>query len=60
MGIVDYVAIAAIVLIVGSAIFYIAYVKKCGGKCIGCPYAKKCSDKCGCNTNKNKPDNDQI
>lgn len=47
MDIVDYIAIAAIVLIVGSAVFYIIRSKKRGDKCVGCPYAKSCSGKCG-------------
>ena len=47
MGIVDYIAIAAIVLIVGAAVFYIVRAKKCGEKCVGCPYAKQCGGNCG-------------
>ena len=45
MGAVDYIAIAAIILIVGAAIFYIVRAKKRGEKCVGCPYAKECSKK---------------
>ena len=47
---VDYIAIAAIVLIVGAAVFYIVRAKKRGEKCVGCPYAKQCGGKCsgGC------------
>jgi len=45
----DIIAIAAIVLIVGLAVFYIVRAKKRGQKCIGCPYAKQCSGKCGQN-----------
>ena len=50
MGIVDYIAIAAIVLIVGAAAFYIIRAKRRGEKCVGCPYAKQCGGKCngGC------------
>ena len=46
MGIVDYVAIAAIVLIVGAAVFYIIRAGKRGEKCVGCPYAKQCGGNC--------------
>ena len=51
MSLVDYIAIAAIVLIVGAAAFYLIRAKKRGEKCIGCPYAKQCGGKCdgGCN-----------
>lgn len=48
MNIVDYIAIAAIVLAVGAAIFYIIRAKLGGAKCVGCPYAKKCGSKCSC------------
>ena len=47
MGFADGIAIAAIVLIVGAAVFYIIRAKRRGQKCIGCPYAKGCSGKCG-------------
>ncbi|MBE7011124.1 MAG: FeoB-associated Cys-rich membrane protein [Ruminococcaceae bacterium] len=36
-------AIIIIVLILFLAVFYIYRAKKCGQKCIGCPYAKECS-----------------
>ena len=49
MNITDYIAIAAIVLIVGAAIFYIIRAKRRGEKCVGCPYAKQCSSKHNCN-----------
>ncbi len=46
----NYILIAILVLIIGSAIFYIAKAKKRGEKCIGCPYAKECAKKnCNCN-----------
>lgn len=49
MSIVDYIAIAAIIVIVGASVFYIIRAKRRGEKCIGCPYAKKCGGKCsGC------------
>ena len=47
MGTVDYIAIAAIVLILGAAVFYIVRAKKRGDKCVGCPYAKQCGGNCG-------------
>ena len=48
MGTGDYIAIAAIVLIVGAAVFYIIRAKRSGAKCIGCPHAKECGEKCHC------------
>ena len=39
---IEIIAIAAIALIVGGAIFYIVKSKRSGKKCIGCPYADKC------------------
>ncbi|MBQ2988659.1 MAG: FeoB-associated Cys-rich membrane protein [Clostridia bacterium] len=49
MNMVDYIAIAAIALIVGLAVFYIVRAKMRGEKCVGCPYAKQCGG--GCNGN---------
>ena len=46
MGAVDYIAIAAIVLTLSVAVFYIVHAKKRGDKCVGCPYAKECGGKC--------------
>ena len=48
MGTVDYIAILAILIVVGGAIFYIVREKRRGVKCIGCPHAKECGGKCGC------------
>lgn len=43
MQIPDIVAIVAILLVVGSAVFYIIIkAKKHGKKCIGCPDCKSC------------------
>ena len=39
----DIIAIAAILVVVGAALFYIIKSKKDGVKCIGCPHAGKCS-----------------
>ena len=41
----DIIAIAAIVLIIGGAVFYIIRAKKKGKKCIGCPYSESCGAK---------------
>ena len=54
MGTVDYIAILAILLIVGGAVFYIVRAKRRGDKCIGCPHAKECAGKCGCNCSQDK------
>ena len=43
---VEMIAIAAIALIVGGAVFYIIKSKRAGKKCIGCPYANKCPGCC--------------
>ena len=61
MNIVDYIAIAVIVLIVGAAVFYIVRAKKRGEKCVGCPYAKQCGGNCngGCGHTEAKKDNDR-
>ena len=46
----DIIAIAAIVAIIGGAIFYIVKAKKSGKKCIGCPDSASCgrSAQSGC------------
>ena len=59
MGLVDYLAIAAIVLIVGAAILYIVRAKRRGEKCVGCPYAKQCGGRCGSACNGKGPKNKQ-
>ena len=43
-------AIAAILLIIGSAVAYIIKAKKSGKKCIGCPDSGACHAKGGCNS----------
>jgi len=53
----DIIIIAIIVLIIGSAAFYIYRAKKSGKKCIGCPDAKSCPSAkggccCGCGEDK--------
>ncbi|MBR7116559.1 MAG: FeoB-associated Cys-rich membrane protein [Clostridia bacterium] len=45
----DIIAITAIVLVVGLAVFYIVWAKKKGKRCIGCPDGDSCSGNCqGC------------
>ena len=39
---IEIIALAAIALTVGGAVFYIIKSKRSGKKCIGCPYAGKC------------------
>jgi hypothetical protein len=46
----EIIAILAIFLCIGGAIFYIVKAKKSGQKCIGCPHGGKCASKeQGCN-----------
>ena len=61
MGIVDYIAIFAIILIVGASVFYIACAKRRGEKCVGCPYARECGGNCngGCGHTEAEKDNDK-
>ena len=42
MDLPEIIAIIAIVLIVGLALFYVIRAKKNGQKCIGCPNSKTC------------------
>ena len=46
MNIVDYIAIAVVVLTLSAAVFYIVRAKKRGEKCVGCPYARECGGNC--------------
>ena len=50
----DIIIILALVVIIGSGIFYIRREKKRGSKCIGCPYAKQCGRTCGKATKQEK------
>ena len=43
----EIIAIIAIVLILGGAVFYIVKAKKSGKKCIGCPDGCSCGAKGG-------------
>jgi hypothetical protein len=45
MGAGEIIAIVAITLIIGGAVFYIVKAKKSGRKCIGCPDGCSCSGK---------------
>ena len=47
MKAVDILIIAVIVLILGSAIFFLHRAKKKGIKCVGCPDSSTCSGNCG-------------
>lgn len=54
------IAIAALVLILGVAVWYIIKAKKSGRKCIGCPDGGACSAKnggCGCGCSGCQQDN---
>lgn len=44
MDLPEIIAIIAIVLIVGLALFYVIRAKRKGQKCIGCPNSKSCGD----------------
>ena len=45
----DIIAIVAIALVIGGAVFYIVRSKRGGKKCIGCPYAGGCpKSSCAC------------
>lgn len=52
MNYVDYFVVAVILIIIGSALWYIRRTKKKGVKCIGCPDGAKCAERCaGCSGN---------
>ncbi|MBR6552267.1 MAG: hypothetical protein IKT89_05440 [Clostridia bacterium] len=45
----NYIIIAVLVVILGSAIGYVIKTQKRGEKCIGCPHAKTCNlGNCNC------------
>lgn len=61
MKLADIIVIAVMVLVVGSAAFYIYKAKKSGKRCIGCPDSGSCSESkcngncsccCGCEEDK--------
>ncbi|MBQ3222837.1 MAG: FeoB-associated Cys-rich membrane protein [Clostridia bacterium] len=39
----NFVAIAALLIVLGVAVAYIVREKKKGHKCVGCPYAAECA-----------------
>ena len=43
MTLTDYIALAAIALVIGGAIFYIIRAKKSGKSCVACPDSPNCS-----------------
>jgi len=48
------ILIIVLLLIAGSAGFYLYKAKKSGQHCVGCPYAKQCAGKsCSCNKENN-------
>ena len=47
MKAIDILILALIVLILGSAVFFLRRAKKKGVKCIGCPDSSTCSGNCG-------------
>ena len=58
----DIIIIAIIVLIIGSASFYIYKAKKSGKKCIGCPDGGSCSackNGCSCGCSASEKENEK-
>ena len=57
---IDIVMILILLVIIGSACFYIVKAKRNGEKCIGCSMSKQCASKnqdgtvCNCHSEKNK------
>lgn len=47
MGPQEIIAIAAVLLVIAGAVFYIVKAKKSGKRCIGCPDGGTCSGTCG-------------
>ena len=45
MTYIDWIAIAAIAVVIGGAVAYIIKAKKSGRKCIGCPNSCACAAK---------------
>ena len=61
MGPGEIIAIAAIALIIGGAVFYIIKAKKSGKKCIGCPDGCSCSGKscCSCGQHESEDEDEE-
>ena len=55
---VNIIAVAVILIIVGCAVFYLVRAKRRGQKCVGCPYAKQCGGACSCKTEGNDKSED--
>ena len=43
----DWIAIAAILLLIGGAAAYLIRAKRKGAKCVGCPYCRSCGTEKG-------------
>lgn len=51
----DYIVIVVIAALILAVIRYLYKAKKCGKRCIGCPYADACGKtQCDCDTQKEK------
>ncbi|MDO5154724.1 MAG: FeoB-associated Cys-rich membrane protein [Eubacteriales bacterium] len=50
------IIIVILIILIGSACYYIWKNKKKGIKCIGCPYANSCGGGCGGNSSIEKKD----
>lgn len=55
---VNIIAVAVILIILGGAVFYLVRAKKRGQKCVGCPYAKQCGGVCSCKNEGNDKSED--
>ena len=49
MNPVDMIIVAVVLLILGSAGWFVYKAKKSGKKCIGCPDSGRCASQGGCN-----------
>lgn len=45
----DIIIAVVLVLIIGGAAAFLIYERKCGNRCVGCPYADQCRDTKKCN-----------
>ncbi len=48
MTLTDFIILAVLIIVVGSALAYIIHKKKSGVRCIGCPESGSCSNKKCC------------
>ena len=44
---IDFLIVAIVLAVLGSALWYVRKAKKSGAKCVGCPHAKTCGGHCG-------------